>query len=173
MQESDPFSELLSSDNDFNLRSGSIDFNLNLNPNAKLVGVKDTDYEILDLRPTLPNIAIDPETSSKLNVIPQGNLNEPLNLENEKTLLNTDLNAQMTNNLELQTQNLEQPLFMFQDFREPFNLDAFNMQKQQINQENFEQNRVKPEPNMQNSVAPRLNTPKSVTKKVDVENSKA
>lgn len=158
----------MSSGSDFTLRSGSFDFDLSLNPNAKLVGVKDTDYEIIDLRPTIPNIAIEPETSSKLSVLPQENLREPQNLEADKTIQNTDLNAQGFNDLQLQ--NFENDLFMFPNFEEPLNSNMngpnpLNVQ-QPVAQENFEQQLFNQEAvDMEKFSAPRLNSAKVEVKK--------
>ncbi|CAF0773240.1 unnamed protein product [Brachionus calyciflorus] len=103
LQGNDPLSQLFaSSDSDFNLKTGSVDFAiLKTEQGNKLSGVKDFDYEILDLRPTVPNVLF--ETEQKLNNPQQAQQaleKQPIKLEEPpRPILNVG-------NLEL-----EQPIF--------------------------------------------------------------
>lgn len=137
-----------------------------------MVGVKDVDYEILDLRPTIPNIVIEPDTSSKMNLVPPENLKDSQGLQSEKPIGSTDLSLQGPNGADLFPKNFNQPLFMLQNFKEPFGLESFNIQ-QPATEGNLEQKFLKQEPlNTEKSVSPRLNMVKNDSKK-ESDNKKA
>ena len=115
---SDSLTDLLSaSDSEFSLKSGSFDFDKKLNSNGPLKGVLDFDYEMFDLRPTLPNILFDSVSGERLNSPVQNTLvKQKSKLEQIKSVPNLNLDLTVPN---LADSNLQQP-FVQQNLEKDF-----------------------------------------------------